>query len=171
MELQTERLVLREYTLEDFTAVHSFASDPEIAKYVDWGPNTEYDTRSFLEACAISQEAVPRTDFTLAITPRDGVPVGSIGLTVDEHNHGHLGYVVGTEHWGKGYATEAAARLLSHGWETLKLTRVEATCRPANLASARVLAKIGMTLEDIRPHDRLIRGTWEDSLVFALMNQ
>ncbi|WP_104118437.1 GNAT family N-acetyltransferase [Arthrobacter sp. B1805] len=171
MELRTEQLVLREYTLEDFAAVHSFASDPEIAEYVDWGPNTEDDTRSFLEACVISQEAVPRTDFTLTITPTDEAPVGSVGLTVDEHHHGHLGYVVGTRYWGKGYATEAAASLLSYGQEVLKLPRIEATCRPTNLASARVLEKIGMTLEGLRPHDRLIRGTWEDSLVFATVSQ
>ncbi|PPB49874.1 GNAT family N-acetyltransferase [Arthrobacter pityocampae] len=167
MELHTDRLVLRDYTLEDFAAVHAFASDPRIATYVDWGPNTEHDTHHFLETCVSSQQVVPRTEFSLAITLPCGTPFGSVGLTVDEQHHGHLGYVVGAEDWAKGYATEAAARLLSYGQEILMLERIEATCRPANLASARVLEKIGMDLEGLRPKDKFVRGTWSDSLVFA----
>ncbi|WP_298251984.1 GNAT family N-acetyltransferase [uncultured Arthrobacter sp.] len=159
--------MLREYVLEDFGAVHSFASDPRIARFVDWGPNTEDDTRAYLEGCIAAQEASPRTVFTLAITLPGGVPVGSVGLTVDEQQRGHLGYVVGVDHWGRGYATEAATCLLAHAHNTLELDLIEATCRPANVASARVLEKIGMTFTGVRPRDRFTGGQWSSSLVFA----
>jgi RimJ/RimL family protein N-acetyltransferase len=49
MQLVTPRLVLREYRQTDFEAVHRFASDPEATTFVTWGPNTEDETRGFIE--------------------------------------------------------------------------------------------------------------------------
>lgn len=129
MELQTERLLLREYTMDDFAAVHSFASDVRIADFVDWGPNTTGETQEFLEMCVGAQRGASRTNFTLAVTFPGGYPFGSVGLAVDQ-GRGELGYVIDADHWGRGYATEAAASLLRFGKETLRLRDVTATCRP-----------------------------------------
>ncbi len=166
MELQTERLLPREYTVDDFAAVHSFASDVRIAEYVDWGPNTTGDTQDFLERCEAAQRGAVRTSFTLAVTFPGGDPFGSAGLTVDR-GRGELGYVISADRWGRGYATEAAASLLRFGKETLGLQTITATCRPENAASARVLEKIGMVQIGLRTADKLIRGQWRDSLVFS----
>ncbi len=78
MELQTERLLLREYTLDDFAAVHSFASDVRVAEYVEWGPNTADDTQEFLELCVAAQRGAIRTNFTLAVTFPSGDLLGSV---------------------------------------------------------------------------------------------
>lgn len=164
--MQTERLLLREYTLGDFAAVHSFASDVRIAEYVDWGPNTAGDTQEFLEMCVAAQGDSVRTAFTFAVTFPNRDPFGSVGLSVD-HGRGELGYVLDADHWGRGYATEAAASLLRFGKETLRLRDITATCRPENTASARVLEKIGMVQVGLRRADKLIRGEWRDSLVFS----
>lgn len=134
MELQTERLLLREYTVDDFAAVHAFASDVRIAEYVDWGPNSAADTQQFLEMCVAAQCDAVRTNFTLAVTSAHRDPFGSVGLSVD-HGRGELGYVIDHSHWGHGYATEAAASLLRFGQETLRLRSITATCRPENTAS------------------------------------
>ncbi|SDL29505.1 Protein N-acetyltransferase, RimJ/RimL family [Arthrobacter sp. ov407] len=169
MELQTERLLLRDYTLDDSAAVHSFASDVRIAEYVEWGPNTADDTREFLELCVAAQRGAIRTNFTLAVTLPSGDPFGSVGLAVDR-DRGELGYVIDADHWGRGYATEAAASLLRFGKETLRLRDITATCRPENSASARVLEKIGMLQVGLRRADKLIRGQWRDSLVFSAVS-
>ena len=169
MELQTERLLLREYTLDDFAAVHSFASDARVAEYVEWGPNTADDTQEFLELCVAAQRGAIRTNFTLAVTLPSGDPFGSVGLAVDR-GRGELGYVIDADHWGRGYATEAAASLLRFGQETLRLRDITATCRPENTASARVLEKIGMVQAGLRRADKLIRGQWRDSLVFSAVS-
>lgn len=166
MQLQTERLLLREYTMQDFAAVQAFASDPRIAEFVDWGPNTPADTRQFLGTCVSDQGDSMRTNFTLAITVPEGAPFGSVGLSV-EQGQGELGYVIAVDLWGCGYATEAAAALLRFGSEALALPEVTATCRPENTASARVLEKIGMARVGLRKADKLIRGEWRDSLVFS----
>jgi [ribosomal protein S5]-alanine N-acetyltransferase len=49
MFLETERLLLREYKETDFEAVQLYASNPEVVRYMEWGPNTEKDTRQFLQ--------------------------------------------------------------------------------------------------------------------------
>lgn len=80
MQLTTSRLVLREYAQSDFDAVHRFASDPEVATFVAWGPNTPQDTQAFLDDCAAERDESPRTNFTLAATEAGSDPFGSVGL-------------------------------------------------------------------------------------------
>ena len=173
MELTTERLVLREFAPSDFAAVHAFASDMRTTTFVEWGPNTEQDTRDFLEHCATSAREVPRTGRLLAITLA-GAAIGSIGLTVQPRaaRHGallaELGYTLHPELWGHGYATEAARALVDFGFSQLHLVRITATCRPENVASAGVLGKLGMAQVGHLKNDRLIRGAWLDTLVFAV---
>lgn len=167
MHLRTERLLLREYTTNDFDAVHAFASDQRIAKFVEWGPNTTADTKKFLETCVAAQSDPNRSDFTLAVTVPHGDPIGSVGLSLTG-GKGELGYVIGAGCWGRGYATEAAESLLSFGMDELGLSEITATCRPENVASARVLEKIGMSRSGLRKADKLIRGHWQDSLVFSV---
>jgi RimJ/RimL family protein N-acetyltransferase len=78
--------------------------------------------------------------------------------------------VIDADHWGCGYATEAAASLLRFGQETLRLRDITATCKPENTASARVLEKIGMVQVGLLRADKLIRGQWRDSLVYSAVS-
>ena len=167
MDLRTERLILREYRTTDFDAVHAFASDPKVATFVEWGPNQPDDTRAFLEACAADQVARPRTRYTLAVTEPGGAPFGSVGLETRGAHHADMGYVIRREQWGHGFASEAAAAILRFGFSKLGLHRIQATCRPENLASIRVLEKVGMIREGYLHDHLLIRGRWHDSLLYA----
>lgn len=173
MKLATRRLALREYEPSDFDAVHAFASDPRTTAFVDWGPNGEQDTLDFLEFCRRKALEVPRTNHTLAIT-LGGEVIGSAGLTVNARAGRHrtreaeIGYTLRPDQWGNGYATEAAAALIDFGFSHLHLSRITATCRPENVASAGVLQKVGMGQVGLLKNDRLISGRWMDSLVFAI---
>jgi ribosomal-protein-alanine N-acetyltransferase len=167
MELVTRRLVLREYERDDFEAVHRFASDPEAVAFVTWGPNTEDETRGFLDGWLAERAEVPRTGYTLALTTPGGRPFGSVGLYRDGPHHAELGFAVSRERWGQGYATEAARAILDFGFADLGLRRIYATCRPENVGSSRVLEKIGMSREGRLRDHVLIRGDWRDSLLYA----
>ncbi len=57
--LETARLVLREFRERDWQAVHEYASDPEVVRYVEWGPNTETETRSFVRRAISHQDEQP----------------------------------------------------------------------------------------------------------------
>ncbi len=72
------------------------------------------------------------------------------------------------DRWGQGFATEAARALAHFGFSQLRLARISATCRPENVASAGVLRKLGMEQVGRLKNDRLIRGSWLDTLVFAV---
>jgi RimJ/RimL family protein N-acetyltransferase len=84
------------------------------------------------------------------------------------YEHGSLGYALIRRHWGNGYATEIARRLIEFGFGTVGFDRIMATCDPANIASAHVLTKAGMRQIAHLPQHRMIRGEPGDSLLFAV---
>ena len=71
----------------------------------------------------------------------------------------------------RGWATEAAGLLLRFGFNDLRLHRIAATCDPRNVASARVLEKIGMLYEGRLREALLIRDGWRDSSVYAILDR
>jgi [ribosomal protein S5]-alanine N-acetyltransferase len=166
MELRTERLMLREFRLDDEVAVHRYGSDEEVTRYLTWGPNSPTDTTAYLKQVAREAAREPRTSFTLAVATLDDELIGVANLTTtDTQATSELGYVLAKDQWGHGYATEVARRLIVFGFDELGLRRITAACHPENFASARVLEKAGMHFEKtIRDHLR-VRGGWR---VFAV---
>ena len=122
--IQGERLTLREFLADDFDAVHSYGSDPEVVRYMPWGPNTEDETRDFLERAQSYAAADPRVGYELAVvqTSTDRL-IGGIGLDSADQQ-GILGYCFARPAWGQGFATEAARLILDFGFKTLGLHRV-----------------------------------------------
>ena len=170
MELLTPRLQLREFHSDDHTAIHAFASDPEVVRYTDWGPNAPADTKAFLGEVGEYARATPRTTFALAVVDRaDDTLIGSIQLSITStaHRRADIGYVLAKSRWGQGYATEASTALLRFGFDSLGLHKVSATCDPDNVGSKRVLMKIGMQPEGHLREHLYIREQWRDRLLFA----
>lgn len=170
-ELVTARVRLRAFTADDLEAVHAYASDPEVCRYVTWGPNTRADSRRFIdENVAAVAGADRRGSWTWAVT-FEGIVVGTCSLTVSSRAdaRGELGYVLSRDCWGRGLTTEAAAAVLGFGFTDAGLARVEATCRPENTGSRRVLEKIGMQREGLLRSHVVVRGERRDSLLFAAL--
>jgi ribosomal-protein-alanine N-acetyltransferase len=174
LPLETERLVLREFVHGDLAAVHCYASDPEVVRYMSWGPNTEQDTRDAVRRWLEQRAEKARRNFTLAIVLRDGgqlIGACSIRVSDPEGGSAHIGYCLNREYWGRGYATEAARALVKFGFEQLGLHRIFAKCDTQNLASARVLENAGMLREGHLRQDRMLRGEWRDSYLYAVLEQ
>jgi ribosomal-protein-alanine N-acetyltransferase len=170
--IESERLILREFEESDWQAVHDYASDPKVVRYMDWGPNTEEETRSFINRSISYQEQEPRRNYTLAITLRlDSTLMGGCGIyiTDPENRKGWLGFCLNRRFWGQGYATETAEALLTFGFEKLGLHRIFATCDPHNIASAHILEKINMQLEGRLRENKWAKGKWRDSLIYAIL--
>ena len=125
--LSTKRLVLREFVREDFDSVHHYGSDPEVVKYMQWGPNTLTETRRFIEKTIQSQLVRPRTHYDLAITMYNHL-IGGCGLTIHNFSdkRAEIGYCIRREDWGKGIGTEVAECLIKFGFNELGLHRIEA---------------------------------------------
>jgi RimJ/RimL family protein N-acetyltransferase len=174
LPIQTERLLLREYEETDWQAVHAYGSDPVVVRFMPWGPNTEDETREFVERVMAHQWDAQRKEFELAVTLREEGPlIGGCGLSVTDqfHRGGMLGYCFSHDFWGQGYATEAARALLRFGFKELALHRVYATCDVLNVASARVLEKIGMQREGRLREHMWIKGQWRDSFLYAILER
>ena len=170
--IETERLVLRDFSMEDAPAVHRYGSDPEVVRYMPWGPNTWADTKDFLRRKLDGQRADPRSVFDFAVTLySSGEIIGSCGISIisTQRRQAAIGYVYRRDVWGKGYATEAAKALVALGFEELGMHRIFTYCDVDNIASARVLEKTGMQREGLVRHDALVRGQWRDSYLYAIL--
>jgi len=66
-----EHLILREFNEEDWQAVHEYASDPKVVRYVEWGPNTEKETRDFISRAMASYEEAPRREYQFTVILRE----------------------------------------------------------------------------------------------------
>ena len=168
--IETERLLLREFIDDDFAAILQYASDPEVTRYVRFGPTTEDVTRTFLQKTIAEQKSDSRKNFDLAIILKSHQRlIGACGIHLQEKGNGDIGYTFIRSFWGYGYATEAANALLTFGFEKLGLHRMTATCDVRNAASFRVMEKIGMRREGHFHEDVWQRDHWRDSYLYAIL--
>jgi ribosomal-protein-alanine N-acetyltransferase len=174
MILQTERLLLRPYRDDDFEGVHAYGSDPEVVRYMLWGPNTGEQTRHFLVEVQDGARAEPRTKFDFAIELRETCTmIGGCGIYLkgSELLVGEMGYVLNPRYHRRGLMPEAARALIGFGFGDLHLHRIFARCHPDNRPSARVMEKCGMQYEGRLREAELVKGAWWDYLYYSILEQ
>jgi RimJ/RimL family protein N-acetyltransferase len=173
MILTTERLRLREFVESDWHAVLAYQADPLYLRYTPWTYRTEADVRQFVHWFIVWQEERPRKKFQFAITLRGQERlIGNCGIRMRSPgaHEADIGYEFDSRYWGRGYATEAARAMLTFGFGTLGLHRIWAHCIAENVASARVLEKIGMRREGRLRENEWMKGRWWDTLVYAILD-
>ncbi|QIE25824.1 Acetyltransferase (GNAT) domain protein (plasmid) [Caballeronia sp. SBC1] len=169
MKLIAERLYLRDLEPSDIDAVHEYASSIEVVLHQEWGPNTIEQTREYVAGCVRGNSLPDRTTLELAAVLNDGSLIGSYRASLSEDGtEAEIGYSLNPRYWNKGYATEAAKRLVDYLVSELQVREIFATSRPENLASIHVLEKLGMRQVDLYRKNVLIRGEWRDTLVFSV---
>lgn len=144
--LETQRLLLREMTDEDFPALCRMLQDPEVMyAYEHAFPDDEV-----WDWLRRQQERYRRDGFGLwaVVEKATGRMVGQCGLTLQNLGEGRrepeVGYLLEQAVWHKGYATEAARGCLDYGFHTLNLPKICATIRDNNLSSQAVARRLGM---------------------------
>ncbi len=150
--LETPRLILRSYRLDDAERLTELLQDPEIHRWTSSipFPYTLVDAQEFLLMC--EKEDATGESFVWAMTARkSNALIGAIGLhaVVPKLGRAELGYWLGEAYRGVGYATEAARRVISWCFEVGKFHRIQATYLPGNLSSAGVMQNIGMQEEGL----------------------
>lgn len=168
------RLVLREFTANDFPQVQQYLLDSETLRYfrLPWNAEGPQTSRRFIEGMTARRLQAPRCYFDLAIArERDGTLLGGCGLYIfsEENHEGSIHYWLARRFWSRGYATEAAKTLLWLGFERVKLHRIFAICDFDNTASSRVLEKAGMRREgELREH-LWHNNSWRSSYLYAAL--
>jgi len=169
-ELETPRLRLRPFRGSDVPEIVRLAGHPRIAATTLYVPHPYAPSDAETWLGAHGPAAAAGTGFTFAITTCEGRLVGAMGLDlVPRHRRAELGYWIGVEHWGRGFATEAGRAVLDFGFGTLGLNRVEAHCFAGNAASVRVLEKLGMRFEGILRHHVVKDASPRDGLFYAVL--
>jgi RimJ/RimL family protein N-acetyltransferase len=170
--IDTARLRLRFLVPEDLAAVHAIESREDVCRWLYWGPRSEEETRVALERRIARARDAAETGVTFAIELREsGVLVGHVGVTLGapEHRGGEIGFIVHPDHGGRGYATEAAQAVLALSFGAYGLHRVEGRAEARNVASLRVLEKLGMRREGHLVENEWVKGEWQSEVVYALL--
>ena len=171
--LQAERLTLREFEPADWEALHAIESRPEVAQYQSFTARTPEESRQYVLDAIEGATDDPRLTVDLAvILAAENRLIGRCGLGMgDEPREAILWYTMHPDEWGRGYTTEAARTMVDFGFRALGLHRVWADCDPENVASWRVLEKLGMRREGHLVENAWIKGEWADSLIYAILDR
>lgn len=173
--LETPRLILRPFQPDDWQAVLSYTSLPEVMRYLPEAPYLE-ETAMHLVNEAV-KDFLQSREFPekLAVVLKSENRM--IGHMIFESFHGvhrtrELGYLFHPKYHRQGFATEASQALLQYGFDVLHLHRIIATCDPRNPASFGVMEKLGMRRE---AHFKkcIYRGgdEWWDEYFYAILDE
>src|SRR5579875_3269071 len=171
--LHSARLRLRAFADADAADLFALHSNARVLRYWDAPPWSEpARAEKFIAACRrMEQEG---TGARLAVDRvSDGAFIGwcSLNRWNPDYRSASLGYCYAEAAWGHGYATEAAHAVLQWAFDTLDLNRVQAETDTRNVASARVLEKLGFVREGTLREDCIVNGDVSDSWVFGLLRR
>jgi len=173
MKLETRRLELEEISIQDLDTVHHLHSLPEVDEFNTLGiPKNPDETKNIIQKDIDDQSKSQRSRFCWKIILKENNKFAGLAgmfLSNDRFKMAEFYYKFFPEFWGRGYATEAAKRLIQFGFEDYNLHRIEAGVATQNLASIKVLEKAGMTNEGIRRKILPIRGEWKDNFHFSIL--
>ncbi|MEJ7900773.1 MAG: GNAT family N-acetyltransferase [Thermomicrobiales bacterium] len=149
--IETERLELRPFTIDDAPQVHRLLAPPDVARTTLNLPYPYPPGAAETWIATHAEQACVGDNLHWAIARKqDDVLMGAIRLGIAvRHARGSLGYWLGVPFWNQGYMSEAALAVTNHALGTLSLHRVEAMCFPRNTASSRVMEKAGLQFEGV----------------------
>ncbi|REJ86875.1 MAG: N-acetyltransferase [Planctomycetota bacterium] len=151
---ETDRLAFREWTTADLDEFHAICCDPQAMQFVaDGAPWGRERTGQFLDRNFAAAADLGFCLWTLIDTTDDRL-IGYCGF-IDSDSAPEIGWRLAPEYWGRGLATEGARQVVRFGFDSLGFDRIIATVQSANLASLRVVEKLGMRrIETYERHGR-----------------
>jgi RimJ/RimL family protein N-acetyltransferase len=174
LPIETSRLRLRPFVAGDLGALHAVQSREDVHRWLYSHPCGEDEVREALERRIARLRDAPETGVALAVElAASGEFLGDVSLTLGppEHRQAEIGFIFHPEHQGHGYATEAAAAVVALAFDAYELHRVIGRLEARNIASARVLEKLGMRREAHLVENEWVKGEWQSELVYALLDR
>jgi RimJ/RimL family protein N-acetyltransferase len=178
--IHTDRLLLRTLTADDLDDVFAYAGHDDVIRYLPWPKRdrdgvAEHMTRRMNTVLAADGDVIvlgielPASADEPNARPR---VIGDMTLVLSsvEHRQATIGWVLNPEFQGKGYASEAASRVLTMAFDQLGSHRVIAELDPRNTASAALCQRLGMRLEGHFVHSEIFKGEWADLAVYAILD-
>lgn len=155
LTIQTTRLTLRPFHMSDIDSIHRYASNPEITKYMLFGPNTYEETSNFVHLIIDSWYHEDPMKHYEMIIEKDGIVIGAVSIHLSaDLKEGEMGWISHQEYWGNGYITEASKALKEFAIIELKAKRIIAHCDSRNIGSMSVMEKIGLKKQSLTKNVR-----------------
>lgn len=172
---ETDRLILRAFQYIDVEPFAAYRSDPEIAKFQYWDiPFTEEKAAKFIEEMKGIQPGIPGEWYQIAIELKMmHLLIGDCAFCIlaEDSQQAEIGFTLARQYQGKGYATEAVRRLLDYLFGELNLHRVRAICHVDNLASAKLLKRVGMRREAEFIENIWFKGEWISEYWYGILHR
>lgn len=172
-QLETARLILRKITEQDAGDFFEYASDHQVALYTSWLPHqtieeTQNLIRNFIEGYQTGRVSPWGIQFKA-----DGKFIGTIGFSNWQiaHDRAEIYYSIARAYWGQGLVTEAVRTVIDFGFTRMKLNRIEAYGAPENVATYKIMRKMGMQYEGLMREDIWKGDHFEDSQVWAVLRR
>ena len=173
MEIESNRLILKEISWNDADEIHHLHSFPEVVEYSTFGiPENIEITKERIRPMIKAQSDANRKYYDWKIILKDTkefIGLAGISLSLNKFKLGEIYYELLPDYWGKGYATEISKLLIKAGFEEFHLHKVEAGIATENTKSIRVMKKSGMIREGLRRKILPIRGKWKDNYHYAIV--
>lgn len=167
--LEGENICFKSLSISDAEEIHSYASDENVSRFIGWKlMHTLDETRDYIEEM-MKRESVGTHLYASIVLKSTQVIIGTAMIFNFnlEAKHAEIGYVFHSDHWGKGYGTEAIALMNDFAFESLNLNKLHACVVDANIGSSRILEKNGFELEGRLKYYYFIDGVYYDNLSFG----
>lgn len=171
--IETDRLILRRYVIEDADAMYkNWASDSEVTKFLTWQPHSSVDvSRSIIVDWLKEYSDEKYYQWAIVLKANGNEPIGDISVVQmnEDISMVHIGYCLGRAWWRRGIMSEALKAVMDFMFDTVEVNRVEARHDPRNPNSGKVMQKCGMKYEGtLRSADRNNQGIC-DACYYALL--
>ncbi len=175
LALETPRLRLRTFQDADLDAFIAYRSDPEVARYQGWtAPYSRIQGQAFIAEMKQKPLTIPGAWYQLALVSKaDSTLIGDCAFHIlaDDARQAEIGFTLSRSFQGQGFATEAVTRLLDYLFGDLQFHRVTAICAVENLASARLLERIGMRREGRFVENIWFKDRWGSEYLYAVLRR
>ncbi|MFG1674142.1 GNAT family N-acetyltransferase [Micromonospora sp. NPDC049282] len=164
-------ITLRDMRPDDAADAWAIVGDDRVTQWLSFDSRDQAAAVAMVEGAIERAQLTPRTEYYLAAVDATDRMIGFARLGLTGHKAAKLGYAIGADHWGHGYATDAARTITNYGFQELGLHRITAAIGPDNASSVAVAKRLGMQYEGRLRDHVFTNGGWRDSLLYSILAQ
>ncbi len=171
--IESGRLILRQVTPEDAPDFFACQSDPDVFRYAGRSEETSLESARHMLNILFKRHQ-EQTMLSSAIVLKENLRfIGRFQMEEwsDENHRAAVGYLLGKQYWGKGYATEALRAVITYLFEQTTVNRIDTFAWSENIASTRVMEKAGMRFEGLARQKRFAKGAFRDLKSYAILRE
>lgn len=172
--LYTERLILKEITVQDAAALYAIRSNPTIMQFIDRPiPKSLEEVLALIEKMALMKTNGEGISWGIFKKETPTMQIGNIGFfkIMAEHYRAEVGYMLNTDEHQKGIMFEALEKVIEFGFKNIQLHSIEANINPQNIASQKLLEKAGFVMEAYFKENYFFNGQFIDTAIYSLLNK